>query len=363
MAGKSRRFPDDPIESGADISMSDADLEALMAGHAAPTDTPSTDINELESGDRVEGVVIDLQAGDVLVEIDSKTHGLIEESEFEAFEDLPEVGTPISANFVRYDADRDLVVLSVRNARKEVFWEELRPGDVLEGSVTATNRGGLTLDIKGTRAFLPVSQIELTRVENLDPYVGKKLRVEVTSFDRADQDIVVSRRAILERDAQELRGKALAGLSEGEVLKGTIVRINDFGAFVDLGGVEGLLHASKIRQELGSTESLQVGGTLEVEVQRVDPERERVGLDFKRVATSDWSVSIEGYTVDDEITGWVSRVSADGAWVSIEEGIEGLIPRTLLLGLADAPQKGSIVRARIREIDREGRLIELEPIA
>jgi small subunit ribosomal protein S1 len=362
MPSKSRQFPDDPIENAADINMSDADLEALMAGPAAPPETPTTDVSELESGERVQGIVVDLQAGDVLVELDSKTHALIDESEFEAFEDLPEVGTTITASFVRYDPERDLVILSVSGARKEVFWEELHPGVVLEGTVTATNRGGLTLDIKGTRAFLPISQIELTRVEDLEPYVGKKLRVEVTSFDRADQNIIVSRRVILERDAQELRGKALSRLGEGEVLKGTIVRINDFGAFIDLGGVEGLLHASKIRQELGGMAKLEVGSTLEVEVQRVDPERERVSLDFKRVATSDWSVSIEGYEVGDEVTGWVSRLSADGAWVSIEEGIEGIIPRTLLLDLADQPQKGAILRSRIRKIDRESRRIDLEPI-
>ena len=115
----------------------------------------------MQSGQRIDGQVIDLQAGDVLVEIDSKTHGLIEESEFVEHDDLPAVGTRISANFVRFDASRELVILSVHGARKEVFWEELCVGMILEGNVTATNRGGLTLEIKGSRAFLPVSQIDL----------------------------------------------------------------------------------------------------------------------------------------------------------------------------------------------------------
>ncbi len=362
MGSKSRQFEEQPDDFGFNLDISDADLEAMMSGGATSEEAQSLDLEQLEPGDRIHGVVVDLRGGELLVEIDSKTHGSIEETEFPEGEELPAIGSEIVANFVRYDNNRDLVILSVHEARKEVFWEELRPGVILEGTVTATNRGGLTLDIKGARAFLPISQIELSRVEDLEPYVGKKLRVEVTQFDRADKNLVVSRREILQRQAEEMRGMALARLHEGEVLMGTITRINDYGAFIDLGGVEGLLHASKIRKELGQKDELEVGARLEVEVQHIDAERERIGLDFKSITTSDWHTTIEGYAAGDEVTGWVSRLDQDGAWVSIEEGVEGIITRTFLLDLADQPQRGSIVRAKIQKIDQDRERIELRPI-
>ena len=272
------------------------------------------------------------------------------------------IGSTIEANFVRFDRRRGLAVLSVSGARREIFWENVQPGIIVEGTVSATNKGGLTVDIKGHRAFLPISQIEMTRVENLDPYVGKKIVCEITSVDRADEDIVLSRRNILEREAEEKRGKALTRLVEGEVLTGTITRLNQHGAFVDLGGVEGLLHTSKIRahqNEIGGDDELHVGRQLVVEIMRVDRELQRVGLDFHRVAADTWALSIEGYEVGDEVTGWISKITAEGAWLSIDEGVEGIVPTALV---DDDVHQGNIVRAAITSIDRDARRVELKPI-
>ena len=365
MAAKSRQFPDEMDDNADDIGMSDADLEALMSGADAPSPGKTIAIEKLEPGDRIEGNVIDVRAGEVLVELDGKHHGLIEEEEFEEDEELPLPGTRIKASVIRYDAAKDMVLLSVGKARKEVFWDDLRPGSLLEARVTGTNKGGLDLDIKGVRAFMPISQIDIKRIEDATPFVGKKFRVEVTQVDKADQNLVVSRRAVLEEQALELKGNALARLSEGEVLKGTVVKTNHHGAFVDLGGVEGLIHQSRIhtwRKETGQNEELEVGDEVEVEVQRVDTERERISLYLRRGVALNWSASASSYEVGEEFTGWVSRTSAEGVHVSLEEGVEGIIPREIVLNLKDVPIKGDIIRTRIAGIDPEKKLIELRPI-
>ena len=159
MAAKSRQFPDEMDDSQDDIGMSDADLEALMGGVSAPSPGKTIDIAKLEPGDRLEGNVIDIRAGEVLLELDGKHHGLIEEDEFEEDEELPLLGTRIKARVIRYAGARDMVLLSVGKARKEVFWEDLRPGSLLEALVTGKNKGGLDLEIKGERAIMQLSQI------------------------------------------------------------------------------------------------------------------------------------------------------------------------------------------------------------
>lgn len=363
MAGKSRDYRDEFEDLAADINMSDAELERLMAGHS-DVDAASSPLESLEPGTRIRGIVVDVRGGEVLLELDSKTYGVVDEDEFEPGE-LPEVGSCLEANFVRHDAQRGLVILSGREARREILWEDLRPGVVLEGTVTETNKGGLVLDIKGLSAFLPVSQISVERVEDTSLYVGRTLRCEVTSVDRSRGDVVVSRRAILEREAEELRGQALARLSEGETLTGRVTRITEHGAFVDLGGVEGLLHISKIRQhqkEIGAGQPLKPEQQLEVEILRVDRERGRISLDIVRRAGETWKRSIEGYSVGDEATGWVTRVTAEGAYVSIDEGVQGFLPRRFTIARREKINKGAVVRTVIRKIERERQYIELEPL-
>ena len=361
MCAKSRDFPDEPVGDPMDIEMSDADLESLLFGGGAGAGSALSP-DQLEPGARLSGMVIDTKGGDVLVELDQKTHGLIEESEFAGDDDLPAIGTTLEAQFVRHDKRRDLVILSVSGARREIFWEELRPGLLVEGVVAATNKGGLSIDIKGHRAFLPISQIELHRVEDLEPYVGRKLTCEVTQIDASEQNIVLSRRNILEREAEEIRGKALERLQEGEVLTGTVTRVNQHGAFVDLGGVEGLLHTNKIhrwQKEIAGGSEPSIGQQIEVEITRIDAGLGRVGLDFHRKVADSWDETVEGWTVGDEVTGWVSRVSPEGIWVSIDEGVEGLLSSDP--GSAP-PAQGSVLRARIRSIDISSRRIELDPV-
>jgi small subunit ribosomal protein S1 len=306
--------------------------------------------------------------GEVLVELDGKTLGIIAAEEF-GDDPLPRAGSRLDAIFERHDRTRDLAVLSVGGARRQVLWEEIRPGMIVEGTVTAVNKGGLTVDVKGVRAFLPASQVARERIEDLSGFVGQKLRCEVTSVNRAAQDLVLSRRVILDREAEELRGKALARLSEGEVLKGTVTRMTEHGAFIDLGGIEGLLPARRLEQHLARkalAEPLRAGDTVEVQVTRIESERGRVGLDLKpspvpAQSTADWARAVEGYRPGDVVTGWVVRREAEGAVLSIGEGVEAILAAEHFGELDEAPRRGAILKAAIAAIDPARRRITLRP--
>jgi ribosomal protein S1 len=234
----------------------------------------------------------------------------------------------------------------------------------VEGTVTDVNKGGLTLDVKGIRSFLPLSRIDRGRVQEPESYLGERLRCEVLSVDRDSRNVVLDRRAILEREAEVIRERVLATLSEGQVLRGEIRRLTDHGAFVDLGGVDGLLPRSRIHAHSRSgdlEEPLKEGQELQVQIVSVDLERGRVSLDFKYVESDLWGQLIEHYSAGDEVTGWVSARNDEGVVISLEEGIEGLLPESTLHRLPEPPRPGTILKAVVASIDREARRLVLSP--
>ena len=345
--------------------MSDAELERLMmTGGPIARDRGPAASQALAPGSRVDGVVIDFRGGELLVELDGKTSGVISEVEFSGA--LPLIGDRLQAQFERFDKKRGLAILSVGGVRREILWEELRRGNIVEGTVTAVNKGGLTLDLKGLRAFLPASQVARERIEDLSSFIGQKLRCEVTDVDRAAKNIVLSRRMILERELEAEKVNVLARLSEGEVLKGTVVRVNDYGAFIDLGGVDGLIPASKIHAQVKSRAidgPLKEGQQVTVQVIRVDQEKGRVSLDLKQLAADTWKRAIEGYAVGEEVTGWVSKVGPTEVTLSIEEGLDGVIPEGYIHLLGDEGRPGAILKAAVTSIDAEKRRILLRPVS
>lgn len=351
----------DLMKGAADLS--DQDLERLLSGgSAAPKE--SLQAETLKSGTRVNGVVVEVRNDEILVELDGKNLGVIELDEFRSSE-APQPGETIAAEFIRYDALKEVSMLSTQNVRKEILWDELRVGQVVQGTVVETNKGGLTLSVHGERAFLPISQIALERVDDLDPYVNQKLTCEVTQFDRSNRNLVISRRNVLEREMEAQRDAALAALSEGEVITGTIRRITEHGAFVDIGGVDGLLHASKIHRQVKTSvesEPLREGQKITVEIASVDPERGRVGLDFHQMAGESWEQIVETYSEGDIVTGWVARVTTVGALVHLDEGLETLVPLETLNRMRTPPSAGSILRVRLTTIDRNQKVVLVEPI-
>lgn len=357
-------FPDSFDDFAKEAAgLSDADLERLMMG-ASSSSSSVARVESLPPGSRVEGLVIDFRGGEILVDLDGKTLGVIDETEFSG--ELPRIGERVRAQFERYDKRKDVAVLSVSGVRREIVWEDLRRGAMVEGVVTAVNKGGLSLDVKGVRAFMPASQVSRGHIEDFSSFVGQKLLCEVTNVDRASHNLVLSRRTILEREAEAEKVNVLARLSEGEVLKGTVVRVNEYGAFVDLGGTDGLIPASKIHAHVKSKalpEPLKEGQQVTVHVVRVDREKGRISLDLKQLAADTWKRAVEGYVVGEEVTGWISRASPSEVIVSIEEGIEGVIPEGFVPLLGENGRPGTILKAVVFAIDAEKHRILLRPAA
>jgi predicted RNA-binding protein with RPS1 domain len=209
------------------IRISDAELERLM-GLGGKAAEPPRAFESLETGERVRGRVIEIQRDAILVELDGKTLGTIDPQEF-GEEPLPAIGSTVQAEFVRYDRAKELCLLSIRAVRTEVAWEELRLGLEIEGKAVEATKGGLVLDIHGLRGFLPISRIELERVDDLEPYLGRKLRCTVEEIDRAARKVVVSRRAILERERESERSRAYTRIKPGDVLTGRVARLTEHG--------------------------------------------------------------------------------------------------------------------------------------
>lgn len=364
MSGGGRDFKDPFNDLFREATgLSDADLERLLMGGPVSKGDASAGASQMAPGSRIEGTVIDLRGGEVLVELDGKTLGVVPEEEFHGQVPLP--GERLRAQFERFDRKKGVAVLSVGGVRREILWEELRRGDIVEGMVTSVNKGGLALDVKGLRAFLPASQVARERVEDLSSFVGKKLRCEITEVNAAARNLVLSRRLVLDREAEELKGNALARLSEGEVLLGKVVRLNDHGAFIDLGGADGLIPASKLRAHLKTRvlpEPLREGQQVQVQVVRVDQEKGRISLDLKQVAADTWNRAVEGYAAGDEVTGWISRYTPAEVVVSIDEGLEGIIPEGYLHLLEPGARTGTILKATVLELDASRQRLLLKPV-
>lgn len=351
MAKRPRSIDEDNFKQA---HVSDEELDRLMAAsfRGGVSDAPEAD--EVPPGSAVEGVVVGIDEEEVFVEF-GKATGVVPIDEFGG--DLPEIGDRLKATFERYDSKRELGVLRVSEILREVFLNTARVGQIIEGFVDEVNRGGLVLNIKGTRAFMPMSQIDRDPVTDLSRWVGQTLKAEVTGVQHDRAEITVSRRAILEREALHDKDRALARLEEGQIIEGTVRRVNEHGAFVDVGGCDGLLHSSKIHRNLGG-QALEVGQKLQVVVSRIDRDQGRVSLDVPQQETAGFSQAEQAYVVGEELTALVSRVRSEGAYLILEDGVEGFVPSAELV--ADPVRPGQLLTASVKEFDRDRKLVILK---
>lgn len=358
MSGSASDFPDPLEELLREANrLTDKDLERYISERGAGRSGASP--VSLEPGSCVEGTVIELRGEEVLVELDDKTYGVVELAEFE--DERPFPGQRLRATFDRYDPSRDLALLSVRGVRREVAWESLRPGAIIEGLVSGYNKGGLTLQVKGVAAFMPISQVELGGVEDLSAYVGRKLKCQVVSLDHVRKTAIVSRKAIQESEAALARERAFQSLSEGQVLRGTVVQVGDRGTLVDLGGVVGFLPKTATGRGTGAQPVLDKGQEIEVQIVRLDRERKRASLQLRCATGDSWRRAAQHYSPGDRVTGWVSNLTEEGVILSIEEGVTGLIPRSSLGELEELPRPGNLLRATVVSIETERQRLILAP--
>lgn len=351
MAKRPRSIDEDNFRQS---HVSDSDLDAMMAASFRSGVSEAPEADEMEPGTSVDGVVVGIDDDDVFVEF-GKSTGVAPKEEFGG--DLPEVGDKLKATFERYDTKRELGILRVSEVLREVFLNTARVGQIVEGLVDEINKGGLILNVKGTRAFMPISQISRDPVTDLAEFVGQTFQAEVTGVVHDRAEITVSRRAILEREALDDKDRTLQRLEEGQRVDGTVRRINEHGAFIDVGGADGLLHSSKLHRGLSGSE-LEVGQRISVVIGRLDRDAGRISLDLPEAETAGFAQAEGAYVIGESVTALVSRVRPEGAYFIMEDGIEGFVPAAELL--ADPVKPGQLLNASVKEFDQAKKLVVLK---
>ncbi len=331
-------------------------------------------LRDFNDGDIVEGMVVKIDRDEVLLDIGYKSEGVIPSKELSIRHDVDpnevvKVGDKIEALVLQKEDKEGRLILSKKRAQYERAWgrieEVMRSGETITGPVIEVVKGGLILDI-GLRGFLPASLVDLRRVRDLHPFVGQDLEAKIIELDRNRNNVVLSRRAFLEESQSEGRKKFLEGLTKGERRKGTVSSIVNFGAFVDLGGVDGLVHVSELswKHVDHPGEVVTVGQEVEVEVLDVDLDRERVSLSLKATQEDPWKEFERRYQAGEIIEGQVTKLVPFGAFVRVAPGIEGLVHISELSHEhVDTPESvlavGDEVRAKVIDVDVPRRRVSL----
>src|ERR1700747_2915675 len=331
-------------------------------------------IKYFNDGDIVEGTIVKVDRDEVLLDIGYKTEGVIPARELSIKHDIDpnevvSVGDEVEALVLTKEDKDGRLILSKKRAQYERAWgtiEELKEKDeAVKGTVIEVVKGGLILDI-GLRGFLPASLVEMRRVRDLQPYIGKELEAKIIELDKNRNNVVLSRRAWLEQTQSEVRSEFLNQLQKGAIRKGVVSSIVNFGAFVDLGGVDGLVHVSELSWKHidHPGEVVEVGQEVTVEVLDVDMDRERVSLSLKSTQEDPWQQFARTHQIGQVVPGRVTKLVPFGAFVRVEEGIEGLVH---ISELADrhveipeqVVQVGDEIFVKIIDIDLDRRRISL----
>ena len=328
----------------------------------------------IEEGEVVTGHVVRIDKDEVLVDIGYKSEGVIPANELsirKAVDPSEEVhlGEEVDAIVLTKEDQDGRLIMSKKRARFEKAWRRIEAaaesGEPVEGTVIEVVKGGLIIDL-GVRGFLPASLVDIRRVPNLDEYMGTKIETKVIELNRSRNNVVLSRRAVLEEERKEVRQQILDRLQPGLVVEGQISNIVDFGAFVDLDGIDGLIHISELSWSHVNhpSEILSIGDTVRVKVLDIDRDRQRISLGLKQTQEDPWQRIVDTYNVGDELEGKVTKVVTFGAFVEILDGVEGLVHISELAPHhVESPREivhpGDEIRVKILEIDSERRRLSL----
>jgi small subunit ribosomal protein S1 len=331
-------------------------------------------IVNFDDGDIVKGTVVKVDKDEVLLDIGYKSEGVIPIRELSIRHDVDpneivSMGEEIEALVLQKEDKEGRLILSKKRAQYERAWGTIEKvkesGGVVSGPVIEVVKGGLILDI-GLRGFLPASLVELRRVRDLQPYVGKSLEAKIIELDKNRNNVVLSRRAWLEETQKEQREDFLANLKPGEVRRGTVSSVVNFGAFVDLGGMDGLVHVSELSWKHVDHPSsvVQVGDEIDVQVLEVDLDRERISLSLKATQQDPWQEFASNHRVGELVYGRVTKLVPFGAFVQVGDGIEGLVHISeMAVHHVDLPEQvvtpGEELWVKIIDLDLQRRRISL----
>ena len=301
------------------------DFEALL-NESFEHDTP-------EEGSVVKGLVIAVENGQAIIDVGFKVEGRVDLKEFASPGQPPEiaVGDEVEVFLERVENAKGEAMISRDKARREEAWDRLEKAndnaERVEGAIFGRVKGGFTVDLGGAVAFLPGSQIDVRPVRDVGPLMGIPQPFQILKMDRRRGNIVVSRRAILEESRAEQRAEIVGKLAEGDVVDGVVKNVTDYGAFVDLGGVDGLLHVTDMawRRVNHPSEIVQIGETVKVQVVKVNKETQRISLGMKQLSDDPWHTVADNYPIGAKYTGRVTNITDYGAFVELEAGVEGLV--------------------------------------
>jgi small subunit ribosomal protein S1 len=327
-----------------------------------------------EEGEVVTGNVVRIDKDEVLVDIGYKSEGVIPANELSIRKSVDpreevHLGEEVDAMVLTKEDQDGRLIMSKKRARFEKAWRRIEAaaesGEPVVGSVIEVVKGGLIIDL-GVRGFLPASLVDIRRVPNLDEYLGTQIETKVIELNRSRNNVVLSRRAVLEEERKEVRQQILDRLQPGLVVEGQISNIVDFGAFVDLDGIDGLIHISELSWSHVNhpSEILNIGDTVQVKVLDIDRDRQRISLGLKQTQEDPWQRIVDTYNVNDELAGKVTKVVTFGAFVEVLDGVEGLVHISELAGHhVESPREivhpNDEIRVKILEIDSERRRLSL----
>jgi small subunit ribosomal protein S1 len=327
-------------------------------------------LRHIQEGEIVRGRIVKIDRDAVLVDVGYKSEGIIDLAEFPDYGRDLQVGQEVDVLLEEKEDREGQVILSKEKANRIKIWDDISKkydnNEIIEGVVVTRIKGGLTVDV-GLKAFLPGSQIDLRPVRNLDRLIGEKLQMRIIKLNKRRGNIVLSRRVLLEEDRQRAKEKTLASLAEGQVVEGVVKNITEYGAFIDLGGIDGLLHITDMSWgRVGHpSELFAIGDKVKVMVLKFDQESERVSLGLKQMTPDPWTNVAEKFPETSRVTGKVVSITDYGAFVELEEGIEGLVHISQMSWSRRTrhPSKivniGDVIEAVVLSVDTERKRISL----
>ena len=364
--------PEEQPQSTGNGAASSDDLLIEVDGKLVPNYDAT--IHPFSEGDVVSGEVVRIDQDEVLVDIGYKSEGVIPSNELSIRKsvdpsDEVELGEEVDALVLTKEDQEGRLILSKKRARFEKAWRKIEEaaetGKPVTGTVIEVVKGGLILDL-GVRGFLPASLVDIRRVQNLDEFMGQQLECKVIELNRSRNNVVLSRRAVLEEERKEVREQILGRLEPGQVVEGKISNIVDFGAFVDLDGIDGLIHISELSWSHVNhpSEVVSIGDTVRVKVLDIDKDRQRISLGLKQTQEDPWQRVLNEYKEGDVVDGKVTKIVAFGAFVQILPGVEGLVHISELAqhhveSPAEVVRPGDELKVKILEVDEARRRLSL----
>ncbi len=363
----------------ASLGSTDTEAEAMLTqafGKRVESDDQSQymdsflgdQIKDLSAGKLIKGKVVGFAGEDVVIEVGLKSEGLVPKEEFEG--NIPKVGDVFDVLLESMEGEEGLIVLSKRKADRMLNWQRImdttKEGDVVEGTCMRKIKGGLLVDI-GVPVFLPASQVDVRRPGDIGEYIGRKIRASILKIDLERRNIVISRRKLIEEERDSAKRRLMETLKEGDIINGTVKNIADFGAFVDLGGIDGLLHITDMSwgRINHPSELLKIDQKVEVKVLNIDREKEKIALGLKQREASPWEQIEKKYPVGSRVKGAVVNLMSYGAFVRLEDGIEGLVHISEMSWTrrvnhpSELVQPGQEVEVVVLEINKEKQEISL----